>query len=87
MILRMAACCAALLLTMTARSTCATAGEEAAGGFCEAYKSRHANGSTVWCSVRPAKGRVCPLGLGFSAWTCRNGIWVPEANQGGTSKR
>jgi hypothetical protein len=52
---------------------------QAAGGFCEAYMSRHANGSTIWCSVRPARGRVCPLGLGFSAWTCRDGIWVPAA--------
>jgi len=158
LILRMAACCAALLLTMTTQRTFATAGEDyaqqkqqdfsttacstliqkssshletarpaheralqaspqaitqaatvpdgarattewsvgasppanssaqATGGSCEAYKSRHANGSTVWCSVRPAKGRVCPLGLGFSAWTCRNGIWVPVANQGETSK-
>ena len=156
LILRMVACCAVLLLTMTTRSTFATAGDcaqqrhrdfsivacsnliqknsphletgrparesvqvspqaitqaatvsaevrftayslvggsppangsvQAAGG-CEAYNSRHANGSTVWCSVRPAKGRVCPLGLGFSAWTCRNGVWVPVANKEGTSKR
>ena len=31
---------------------------QAADGFCEAYMSRNANGSTIWCSVRPAKGRV-----------------------------
>ena len=60
---------------------------QAVGEFCEAYNSRHANGSTVWCSVRPGRGRVCPLGLGFSAWTCRNGIWVPAAHREGTSKR
>jgi hypothetical protein len=60
---------------------------QAADGSCEAYEGRHANGSTVWCSVRPAKGRVCPLGLGFSAWTCRNGTWVLVANQGQKSKR
>jgi Na+/melibiose symporter-like transporter len=125
-ILRMVACCAALLLTLTTCSTFATAGEDraqqkhqdfsmmacliliqknslhlktarqtrevalqvspqaitqaatvpagaratrdssvgvsrpsissaqGAGGFCEAYKGKHANGSTVWCSVRPA---------------------------------
>src|SRR6516165_3425020 len=156
LILRMVACCAVLLLTMTTRSTFATAGDcaqqrhrdfsivacsnliqknsphletgrparesvqvspqaitqaatvsaevrftayslvggsppangsvQAAGG-CEAYNSRHANGSTVWCSVRPAKGHVFPLGLGFSAWICRNGIWVPVANKEGTIKR
>ena len=45
-------------------------------GSCAGYNRTYADGSTTWCTVKPAAGYGCPLGLHFSLWTCRNGQWV-----------
>jgi hypothetical protein len=45
-------------------------------GSCIAYHTTYLNAATTWCSTQPGAGRVCPLGLGFSQWTCSNGQWV-----------
>ncbi|MBO0757898.1 MAG: hypothetical protein J2P54_18800 [Bradyrhizobiaceae bacterium] len=45
-------------------------------GSCSGYNRTYADGSTMWCTVKPAAGYGCPLGLHFSLWTCRNGQWV-----------
>jgi hypothetical protein len=74
-ILRTATCCAVLLVATTRSG-------QTSGGFCEAYKTKHADGSSTWCSVKPGRGRACPLGLGFSMWICRNGIWVAAPSKG-----
>ena len=78
-----------LVFLATLQTTAIGGGSEqsqARNGFCEAYKTMHANGSSTWCSLKPARGRPCPLGLGFSLWICRNGIWVPATSKGETQK-
>jgi hypothetical protein len=48
---------------------------------CVAYNRVYKSGSTIGCSVKPGAGVVCPLGLGFYSWTCRNGQWVQSGSK------
>jgi hypothetical protein len=48
---------------------------------CVAYNRVYESSSTIGCSVKPGAGVVCPLGIGFYSWTCRNGQWVQSSSK------